>query len=279
VQISIDGINPETHDSFRGVEGSWNKAIKAVENSVEADLFVEVATTVTTHNIDEIPDIIEFVRDLGAHWFMMYNFIPTGNGTNKSEMDISPDNRFNLLKTAYNENSNGDMQVLSTAPQYAMVAESLQSNNSSVIPTHFYNPQYNSPQISQLAEFVGGCGAGRFYMSIEPNGDLYPCVFFPHDEVLKLGNLMNDDFEEIWSHHNLLDRLRNKDILKDHCGSCESKNICGGCRARAYTYFNDIEAPDPGCIKNQIKWVELKNKIPEFQEFQNGNLLINLESK
>lgn len=203
VQISIDGLNPETHDSFRGVEGSWDKAIQAVKNSVDADLFVEVATTVTTHNIDEIPDIIEFVRDIGAHWFMIYNFIPTGNGTNISEMDISPKNRFELLKSAYNENMNGDMQVLSTAPQYAPVAESLQTD-SSVIPTHFYNPQNENPQLMQLAEFVGGCGAGRFYMGIEPNEDLYPCVFFPRTEELKLGNLMNDDFDQIWKENNLL---------------------------------------------------------------------------
>lgn len=279
IQISIDGLNPETHDSFRGVKGSWNKAIKAVENSVEADLFVEVATTVTTNNINEIPDIIEFVRDLGAHWFMIYNFIPTGNGSNNTEMDISPQNRFKLLKTAYNKNINGDMQVLSTAPQYATVAESLQSTSSSVIPTHFYNPKYENSQLMQLAEFVGGCGAGRFYMAIEPNGDLYPCVFFPHDDALLLGNLLDDDFEHVWQNNTLLNNLRNKDLLQESCGSCESKNICGGCRARAYTYFNDVLAPDPGCINNVSKWIELKNKIPEFQEYQNGNLLINLESK
>jgi radical SAM protein with 4Fe4S-binding SPASM domain len=131
----------------------------------------------------------------------------------------------------------------------------------------------------QLAEFVGGCGAGRFYMTIEPNGDLYPCVFFPHDDALLLGNLLEDDFEHIWQNNTLLNNLRNKDSLQESCGSCESKNICGGCRARAYTYFNDVMAPDPGCINNESKWTELKNKIPEFQEYQNGNLLINLESK
>ena len=278
VQISIDGLNPETHDSFRGVEGSWEKAIKAVENSVEADLFVEVATTVTTHNIDEIPDMIKFLRDLGTHWFMIYNFIPTGNGTNISEMDISPKKRSDLLETAYNENMNGDMQILSTAPQYAPVAESLQTN-SSVIPTHFYNPQYDNPQIMQIAEFVGGCGAGRFYMGIEPNGDLYPCVFFPRNEELKLGNLVEDDFEKIWKENNLLVNLRNKDLLQDNCGSCESRNICGGCRARAYTYFNDVQAPNPGCIKNEAKWIELKNKLLNFQESHNGSLFINLEGK
>src|SRR5664279_1549211 len=116
-------------------------------------------------------------------------------------MDISPKNRFELLKSAYNENMNGNMQVLSTAPQYAPVAESLQTD-SSVIPTHFYNPQYKNPQLMQLAEFVGGCGAGRFYMGIEPNRDLYPCVFFPRIEELKLGNLMNDDFDQIWTENN-----------------------------------------------------------------------------
>ncbi len=279
VQISIDGLNSETHDAFRGVEGSWDKAIEAVKNCIESDLFVEVSTTVTDHNINEVPEIIEFARDLGAHWFMLYNFIPTGNGVNISDMDISPQDRFNMLKTAYNGNMKGDMQVLSTAPQFAMVAESMHSAGSSIMPTHFYNPEYDNSQLMQLAEFVGGCGAGRFYMSIEPNGDFYPCVFFPHDEELKLGNLIHDDFEEIWKNNQLLKNLRNKNLLDDNCGSCESKNICGGCRARAYTYFGDVNAPDPGCIRNEVKWNELKNKIPIYHEIKNGNLLINLESK
>jgi radical SAM protein with 4Fe4S-binding SPASM domain len=279
VQISIDGLNPKTHDSFRGVEGSWDKAIQAIKNSVKADLFVEVATTVTNHNINEIPEIIDLARNIGAHWFMIYNFIPTGNGTNISEMDISPQDRFNMLKTAYKENLKSDMHVLSTAPQFAMVAESLQSTESSIIPTHFYNPEYENSKVMQLAEFIGGCGAGRFYMSIEPNGDLYPCVFFPHEEELKLGNLLHDDFEEVWKNNPLLKNLRNKDLLENNCGTCESKNVCGGCRARAYTYFNDIQAPDPGCIRNITKWNELKNKIPNYQEIQNGNLLINLTAK
>lgn len=279
VQISIDGLDPETHDTFRGVEGSWENAIKTVENFVDYDdVFVEVATTATTHNIDEIPEIINYVRDLGAHWFMIYNFIPTGTGTTITDTDISPNKRRELLKTAYRENISGDMQVLSTAPQYAEVAESLQSRETSLIPTHFYNPEYEDSQVMQLAEFVGGCGAGRFYMSIEPNGDLYPCVFFPHNDELLLGNLMEDDFDEVWKNNKLLEDLRNKDILKDHCGHCESKNICGGCRARAYSYFGDVLAPDPGCVNNMAKWEELKTKLPGYQEHQKG-ILIDLNGK
>ncbi len=64
--------------------------------------------------------MIDFMRDKGVDWFMIYNFIPTGNGKNIVNMDISPKKRLKLLETAYDENAKGDMQILSTAPQYAM---------------------------------------------------------------------------------------------------------------------------------------------------------------
>ncbi len=280
-QISLDGKDPMTHDSFRRVNGAWEKAVLAIENFVEEDIFVEVSTTVTEHNLDEIPEMIDFVRDLGVDWFMLYNFIPTGNGAEIMDMDLSPKDRSELLKTAYVENKNGNMQILSTAPQYASVAESMLSKDSAVIPTHFYNPEYTNPALMQLADFIGGCGAGRFYMNIEPNGDMYPCVFFPHDEEVKLGNLLEDDFESVWMNNNILHQLRNKEILTGHCGECNSKYICGGCRARAYNYFGDILAPDPGCVNNQEEWETLKNKISMkgIHESQSGSLVFKMEAK
>jgi len=280
VQISLDGKDSKTHDSFRQVNGAWEKAVSAVENFVDAEIFVEVATTVTEHNMNEIPEMIDFVKDLGANWFMLYNFIPTGKGTEIVDMDLSPNDRSDLLKTAFAEND-GEMQILSTAPQYATVAESLVSNDSHMIPTHFYNPEYTNPALMQLAEFIGGCGAGRFYMSIEPNGDMYPCVFFPHRDEVKLGNLLQDNFEDIWMNNSVLHQLRDKEILNGHCGECDSRRICGGCRARAYNYFDDILAPDPGCVNNEKEWKALKNKISreEVHESHQESLTLRMETK
>jgi radical SAM protein with 4Fe4S-binding SPASM domain len=280
IQISLDGTNPDTHDAFRGVSGAWERAVSTVENFVDAGIFVEVATTVTEHNMDEIPEMIDFVRDLGVNWFMLYNFIPTGKGTEIMDMDLSPKERSQLLETAYAE-TNNEMQILSTAPQYAAVAESMLSKESTMIPTHFYNPEYTNPAIMQLADFIGGCGAGRFYMSVEPNGDMYPCVFFPHKKEVKLGNLLQNDFEEIWTNNNILHTLRDKEILKGHCGECDSRHICGGCRARAYNYFNNILAPDPGCTNNQKEWNKLKNKISSegLYEGHHENLMLSMEAK
>ena len=251
VQISLDGLNPETHDNFRGVPNSWNRAVQSIKNFLELGVFVEVSTTVTQENYDEIPGMIDFMRELGVEWFMLYNFIPTGSGSEVRDLDLTPKQRNELLKLIYEENGKGDMQILSTAPQFADVAVSMESD-SNLVPTHFFNPEYTNPAMKELADFVGGCGAGRFYMSVEPNGDMFPCVFFPHDDVLKLGNIKYADLEDMWCNNELLLQLRNKDLLASHCGVCESRYICGGCRARAYAYNDgDYLGPDPGCLKNQ----------------------------
>jgi radical SAM protein with 4Fe4S-binding SPASM domain len=78
------------------------------------------------------------------------------------------------------------------------------------------------------------------------NGDITPCVFFP----LVVGNLLRDDPKDLWINLKEFRELRDRKILKEHCGICEFKYVCGGCRARAYSYFGDYTAPDPGCILN-----------------------------
>jgi radical SAM protein with 4Fe4S-binding SPASM domain len=109
---------------------------------------------------------------------------------------------------------------------------------------------------------------------------MFPCVFFPHRDEVILGNLLVDDFEDVWKNNNLLKNLRDKDMLEGHCGECESRKICGGCRARAYNYFDNVLAPDPGCINNTYEWNKIRSKIlRESTELSNGDILVDLASK
>jgi radical SAM protein with 4Fe4S-binding SPASM domain len=265
VQISLDGANPQTHDSFRGMKGSFDSTIKGIRNCVAEGLFVEVATTVTKYNYQEIPSIINLTEKLGANWFMTFNFVPTGRGKEMIEADLEPNEREELLKTLWHQMKIRKINVLSTAPQFARIAQQCElEGNETIVPTHFYNPTL-SGNLKRLADFIGGCGAGRFYLAMEPNGDLYPCVFFPRDEQVKLGNILKIDFEYVWRNSDLLWKLRNKDILKEKCGKCKYRYTCGGCRARAYNYFRDVLAPDPGCINNAKYWVELRSRLQELE--------------
>ena len=277
-QISLDGFNPKTHDKFRGVPGAFKKTVQGIKNCVAEDLFVEMAATATRFNYEEIPAMIEFAEKLGVNWFMLYNFVPTGRGVDIIESDLTPDEREDILKVCWNRMKTAGIEVLSTAPQFARIAQEIESQlvpisetgviaagvcsgtEAYVVPTHFYNPNL-SGQLKKLADFIGGCGAGRFYMSLEPNGDMFPCVFFPHEEAVKVGNLFKDDFEEVWRSSKLFWLIRDKDKLAENCRSCDFHYTCGGCRARAYSYFRDILAPDPGCVLNKEFWNQIQTEL------------------
>lgn len=263
VQVSLDGIDAETHDTFRGIPGTFEKTIAGIKNCVAEGLFVEVSTTVTRYNFSQIRKMIALCEDLKVNWLMFYNLVPVGRGVELIDVDLTPIERERMLQILWERASSekkSTLEVLTTAPQLGRIAftanAQTEPNDVVVAPTHFSNPRLPA-QMKSLTEFIGGCGAGRFYVALEPNGDIYPCVFFPHIDSMRVGNILRDDFEDVWINSRLLRRLRNKDILKDECGSCENRYVCGGCRARALSYFGDELAPDPGCINNMKHWNEL----------------------
>ena len=45
----------------------------------------------------------------------------------------------------------------------------------------------------------------------------------------------------------LFQALRDPDRLKDRCGTCEYRAICGGSRSRAYAVSGDYLAEEPCC--------------------------------
>jgi len=253
VEISLDSVRPEVHDEFRGVPGSWKRTIQGIKNCVHAGLYTVIATTVTRSNIRDVPELVRLAKRLGANRFTHFNFIPTGRGAEISSLDLSPAEREELLKLLYRESKTNGIECLSTSPQYARVV--LQnSRGKAVAPTHFYVGEREEGDLQTLADFIGGCGCGRLYCAIQPNGDVTPCVFMPK---ITVGNIRERRFTEIWHESEVLKRLRSRESLQGACASCKYRFVCGGCRARSVGYLGDFMAPDPGCIYNQNAWASL----------------------
>ncbi len=264
-QISLDAPYPEIHDDFRGIPGAWARTVRGIKNAKKAGIMVEISTTITRYNIDYIDEMIRLAEELGVDMFMHFNFVPTGRGKEIIEMDLTPIEREKLLrkfvKILY---SNPKVPTLSTAPQLARVA--IQYANSCkmeeyIVGGHFYGFEMGE-KAKEVAEFLGGCGAGRLYISLEPNGDIQPCVFLP----IKVGNILRDGFMELWRNNKVFNELRNRDLYKGFCGQCPYRYVCGGCRARAYAYFGDYLAPDVGCIYNRKLWESITRKMSEVGE-------------
>ena len=242
VEVSIDGPK-EVHDAVRGVKGAFERAIEGVKNCKKAGIMTGIAMTVMRSNMKYVPEMVDLAEEIGADRFVAFNFIPVGAGAEAAKEDLSVEEREEVLRYLYERMLRGRIEVFCTAPEYARVAleEALGREGAKVPASHFGAFTYKAVA---LTDFIGGCGAGRLYCSIEHNGDIQPCVFMP----LKVGNVLKDGFLNVWHHSNVLELLRDREKLKGACGSCEYKYVCGGCRSRAYAYYGDFLAPDPGCI-------------------------------
>ncbi len=254
VEISIDGATAKTHDAFRGVPGAFDKAVTGLKNCVEEDLCACIATTATKSNLEEMPAIVTLAEEIGAERFTYFNFIPTGRGKELYEQDLTAEEREKLMVFLINRMSTGcRTTILTTAPYLARVALQCQgptgTGEVTMSMAHMQTAKVSKKAVP-LADFIGGCGAGRLYCSLSPSGDVHPCVFLP----ITVGNLKNEKFSEVWLKSPLFNALRDRSNLRGECAACNYKYICGGCRARASAYNDgDYLSSDPGCILAQRK--------------------------
>ena len=239
VSISLDSSIPEKHDEFRGVEGSWQKAVKAVKALKQNGVLVQVNTTVTQQNHGEIDEIMSLAEQIGVENFHLFFLVPTGRGAKIA--DISPAQYEGMIKSTFAKTMNHSLNVRpSCAPQFMRIAKDLGLD---------------------MRQWIRGCIAGLYYCRVYPNGDITPCPYLP----VKLGNIREKSFSEIWFNSEVFTNLRDPKKLKGKCGSCDYQSLCGGCRARAYglssnfiDFCGDLHEPselkgdylaeDPWCV-------------------------------
>ncbi len=221
VGISIDSLDPEKHNEFRGGPDAWNYSVRALEICQAHDLEVLVQTTVMEMNRREIPEMIEFAHEKGAWAFNLYFLVQTGRGQKMN--DLSPEKTEQILTDLVHvQDDYRPMLVRSKcAPQFKQIA-------------------YDSGRGGLES---GGCMAGTQYCRITPNGDVTPCPYMD----LVAGNVLERSFTDIWQTAPVLQELRRPEMLKGRCGACEFKKLCGGCRCRAYAATGDYLQEDPAC--------------------------------
>jgi radical SAM protein with 4Fe4S-binding SPASM domain len=245
VEVSVDSIDPRQHDRFRGLESAWARSVQGIKNSVAAGIRTGMAVCFTRETAHTLDDFIRFAEDLGCHTFSHFNFIPVGRGRDMLERDLTPGQRELLLERLAYHLRNSKLTVVSTAPSFGRACIVYGPEEGLFATGHAGRGQGKKTMV--LSRYVGGCGSGRCYCAIQPNGTVTPCVYISDIEV---GNLRRSRFTEIWNNP-LFDRLCDRDKRGDHCG---------GCRARAYAYTGDLTAGDPGCVYISCMWEELERR-------------------
>ena len=108
---------------------------------------------------------------------------------------------------------------------------------------------------SDMNAMTKGCLAGTAVCFISHQGEVYPCGYLP----ALAGDLRKQPFADIWENSVVFNQLRDANNLKGKCGCCEFRNICMGCRARAFAATGNYLDEEPFCVY-QPRTARLKEK-------------------
>jgi len=255
VELSLDSIDPGSHDQFRGLDGAFEKTLHALDLCAEAGIFTTVATTMTALNYPDSRKLLSLARDHKANRVVFFDLIPAGRGRSIEGLRLSRHQLLDLMALVKQQSSRDDIEVLTELPQFVIYSSTedeypasdhakraLSIENFTV--STFFDCTGRDNLYRKYAQYLGGCPAGRIYCNIQPNGNVTPCMFMPEYPVA--GNLKSQPFEEIWNSQTF-QTLRDRTRLKGKCGECKFKIVCGGCRAKAAAYEGDYLSSDPTC--------------------------------
>jgi len=268
--LSLDSTDPVQHDRFRHLPGAFAGTVRATAALRAEGLDFALHMSVTDWNLAEIPAMIDLARELGARVLNFFFLVRTGRGERLT--DITPDQYEAIL--TYLARAQGVGR--GGAPRAPSVFEAREDPWSAPVgradgllirakcAPHFRRILYQlDPESPLLANYAhGSCPAGKSYCRITPTGDVTPCPYMP----VAAGNLRAVGFAELWARGQVFQALRNGP-LGGRCGACEFREICGGCRCRAYATFGDYLAEDPACGYEPGRYGGELIRLPVAQTF------------
>jgi radical SAM protein with 4Fe4S-binding SPASM domain len=225
-----------------------------------------------------LPKVLELAKSIGADALHTFLLVPVGCGVDiAAEQMVSPAEYEEMLNWFYDRSLEGEIELKATcAPHYFRVVrqrraaerreagvgarpaeappkESIHSDEILMpsgtgisLKTHGAGHPGGHPggHPSDMNATTKGCLAGTGVCFVSHEGEIYPCGYLP----ALAGDLRQQTFEDIWKNSPVFHELRDTSNLKGKCGCCEFRNICMGCRARAFAATGDYMQEEPFCI-------------------------------
>ncbi len=232
--ISIDSMNPQVHDTFRGRSNSLEHAVNAVHHTVKGGLVSSVRTTAMKFNYTDIPELFEWCMKNDVDEFVLFQGVKVGRAANIADQLISHSDFIkmgHILKRYEKKDENVRVYIPRAGIPYIICS----------LPHGLSSDSYMPFSLSGLI-MTNSCLAG-YNVLLLPNGCIAPCSYFPHP----VENLKEKSIREAYQNP-LLVALRERNF-KGPCGTCPDKLECGGCRSKAYIHFGDPLHSDFDCPK------------------------------
>ncbi|HEV2493641.1 MAG TPA: radical SAM protein [Terriglobia bacterium] len=277
--VSLDGSMADIHDAFRGVGGSYQRTLQAIEWAHADGLPVQINTTITRRNLGDFEAMVSLLERLEIVLWSVFFLVPTGRGQT-SDL-ISAEEFEEVFARLYDVARRVPFDIKTTeaqhyrryaAQQRARERREAGSRADSLArpPIEFPSPAAStamslgsSPAASLAGRALSGGGAparnpgspdgigraprglndAKGFVFVSHTGEVFPSGFLP----TSAGNVRRQSLAGIYRHSPLFVGLRDSSNLKGKCGVCEFREICGGSRARAFALTGDPFAEEPCC--------------------------------
>jgi len=243
VGISLDGIG-ETNDRFRGMDGAFDASLEGFHHCQEAGVRTGLRLTLNKHNVEDLPAILDLLRDERIPRACFYHLVYAGRGKRMQADDLTLEETRAAVDMIFDRAMAFHRQGLGI--------EILTVDNHADAPYLLRRVRQEQPEryeeVLSLLQANGGNASGVGIAAVDHLGNVHADQFWQHDSF---GNVCERPFGEIWTDTSdpLMAGLKDrKPLLKGRCAECQYLDICNGnFRVRAEAVHGDVWAPDPAC--------------------------------
>lgn len=102
-------------------------------------------------------------------------------------------------------------------------------------------PDWKAFRLEDSEPINADCGAGRTIISIDTNGNIYPCQILMKEELV-ITNIFEPNWKNLFFESNMHEKVKSFNPYTDKvCSKCNMIHLCtGGCRGVSYQVYKDF---------------------------------------
>ncbi len=227
VSVSLDGVNPETHEWVRGVEGCFEASLRGIKNLVEAGFRPQVIMTIMKQNKDQLETMVRLAEKLGAGSVKFNILQPTSRGKNMHDL--------------------GQTLAIEQLIRLGNWVETTLSSSTD-LSLYYDHPIAFRPLGKIFNPNGDGCGTCGILsiLGVLADGSYALCGIGETMPDLVFGQASMDSLQDVWEKTPILHEIREglPERLEGVCSYCLVKGLClGSCIAQNYYSGKNIWAP------------------------------------
>jgi radical SAM protein len=232
--ISLDGPDAQSHDDFRGIPGTFDRAMFALRHARDIGLDTQLQTTVTRRNMARLAEVAEIARDVQTKMWSLFFLIVTGRAEESDD----------LLAPEYEQVFEFMYDLSKTAPFGIKTTEAMHYRRYVAQRIKAEHGESVNENAKGVAFRTAGVSDGKGFVFVSHTGEIFPSGFLP----VSGGNVLRDSLTGVYRDSDLFRSLRDTTQREGKCGLCEYQKVCGGSRSRAYAFTGNYLAEDPRCV-------------------------------